>query len=129
MVTVFGSTPTSRLKKTMADPRTPKLVIDQAIRENRRPEFLCYCFAMLFVLAGLFSLVWGAVNLDGFVALCGTVASVFFYPALAAARSIREDNMAIRMLEVALDKASTTEEAARALSDAFTRLFVERKMK
>ena len=63
------------------------------------------------------------------MALAGSAASVFFYPALAAARNIREDNMAIRMLEIALDKATTADEAARALSDAFTRLFVERKMK
>jgi hypothetical protein len=113
----------------MAEPRTPKLVIDQAIRENRRPEFLCYCFAALFVIAGLFTLVWGAVAGNGVISVAGAVASIFFFPALAAARSIREDNMAIRMLEIALDKASTSDEAAKALNEAFTRLFVERKVK
>ncbi len=66
---------------------------------------------------------------NGVVSVAGTVASVFFYPAMAAARSIREDNMAIRLLEIALDKASSADEAAKALSDAFLRLFVERKLK
>lgn len=113
----------------MADPRTPKLVIDQAIRENRRPEILCYVFATLFVIAGVFTLVWGAVAGNGVVSVAGTVASIFFFPALAAARTIREDNMAIRLIEIALDRASTADEAANALSDAFTRLFVERKAK
>ena len=73
-------------------PRTPKLVIDQAIRENRQPEYLCYGFATLFVLAGVF-------------ALCGAMASSqwpvsSFTLVLAAAPSIREDNMAIRLLEI-----------------------------
>jgi hypothetical protein len=31
--------------------------------------------------------------------------------------------------EIALDKASTADEAAKALNEAFTRLFVERKAK
>jgi hypothetical protein len=113
----------------MAEPRTPKLVIDQAIRENRRAEYLCYVFAVAFVAGGLFALVWGAVTGGGVVAAVGTIASVLFYPALAAAREIREDNMAIRLLEIALDKATTADEAAKALNDAFTRLFVERKVR
>jgi len=113
----------------MAEPRTSKLVIDQAIRENRKAEQLCYLFAVAFVASGLFALVWGAVAGNGIVAVVGTVASVFFYPALAGAREIREDNMAIRLLEIALDRATTADEAANALSDAFTRLFVERKVK
>lgn len=113
----------------MTAPRTPKLVIDQAIRENRRPEFLCYSFATVFVTSGAFTLIWGAVTSNAVVSVAGAVASVFFYPALAAARSIREDNMAIRLLEIALDKATTSDDAAQALSKAFTDLFVERKMK
>lgn len=109
--------------------RTPKLIIDQAIRENRTPEFLCYVFAVLFVAAGVFTLIWGAVAGNGVVSVAGVIASVFFYPALAAARSIREDNMAIRLLEIALGKASSADEAALALSNAFSDLFVARKMK
>ena len=46
----------------MAEPRTPKLVIDQAIRDNRVAERLCYLFAIAFVAAGLFTLVWGAIT-------------------------------------------------------------------
>jgi hypothetical protein len=67
----------------------------------------------------------GAVDGNGGVSVAGAVASIFFFPALAAARAIREDNMAIRLLEIALDKASTADEAAKALNEAFTRLFVE----
>jgi hypothetical protein len=64
----------------MAEARTPKLVIDQAIRENRRPEILCYVFATLFVLSGVFTLVWGAVAGNGLVSLAGSVASISFFP-------------------------------------------------
>jgi hypothetical protein len=113
----------------MAEPRTPKLVIDQAIRDNRLPELLCYGFSAIFVVAGVFTLIVGAFTSDAVVAICGTVSSSFFFPALASARSIREDNMAIRLLEISLDKAATAEQAAQALSDAFTRLFVERKVR
>jgi hypothetical protein len=42
---------------------------------------------------------------------------------------IIDQDMAIRLLEIALDKASTTDEAALALSKAFSELFVARKMK
>lgn len=48
------------------------------------------------------------------MAVAGSAASIFFFPALAAARSIREDNLAIRLLEIALDKASTADAAANA---------------
>jgi hypothetical protein len=37
--------------------------------------------------------------------------------------------MAIRLLEIALERATSADDAAKALSDAFTRLFVERKVK
>jgi hypothetical protein len=88
----------------MPTPRTPKLIIDQAIRENRTPELLCYGYATFFVASGIFTLIWGAVAGNGVVSVAGVISSVFFYPALAAARSIREDDMAIRLLEIALDK-------------------------
>src|SRR5262245_38575572 len=112
----------------MAEPRTPKLVIDQAIRENRRPEWICYLMAIALVLGGLFALIWGAVSGAGTPALAGTLASALFYPAIAAARQIREDNIAVRLLEIPLTEAKTAQDAAKALSDAFTKLFVERKV-
>ncbi len=113
----------------MAEPRTPKLVIDQAIRDNRIPELLCYGFATVFVIAGLFTLIWGAVAGNGVIAIAGSVASTLFFPSLSAARALREDNIAIRLLEIALSKAETTEEAAKALMNAFEKLFVERKIR
>lgn len=113
----------------MTEPRTSKLVIDQAIRENRKAEQLCYLFAVAFVSSGLFALIWAAVAGQSVIAVVGTVASILFYPALAAAREIREDNMAIRLLEIALERATSADEAANALHNAFTRLFVERKVR
>ena len=111
----------------MAEPRTPKLVIDQAIRENRRPEWICYGIAITLVLGGLFTLIWGTVSGAAIATVVGAVATSLFYPALSAARQIREDNIAVRLLEIPLSEAKTAEDAARTLNEAFTKLFVERK--
>ncbi len=113
----------------MAEPRTPKLVIDQAIRDNRIPELLCYGFAVVFVVAGLFSLIWGAVAGNDVGAVAGLIASSLFFPSLSAARTLREDNIAIRLLEISLNRLETADQAATILTAAFEELFVKRKIR
>jgi len=107
--------------------RTAREVIDQAIQENRPGEWLCYAFAVLFVLVGVGVLVGGAIAGQGIVSLAGSIASILFWPALREARQIRKENMAIRLLEVPLSMAGTAKAAAEALRDAFTSVFLQKK--
>lgn len=110
----------------MTKPRTAQEVIDQAIRENRLGEWLCYTFAIVFVIVGIGIVVWGAVVGNGIVSVAGSIASILFWPAMREARQIRKENMAIRLLEAPLSKAETSKAAAEALRDAFTAVFVSR---
>lgn len=108
--------------------RTARSVIDAAIWENRFGERLLYGFAVLFVSVGLFALIVAVVRNQGISALAGGIASSLFWPAMREARQIRKENMAIRLLEDPLSRASTATEAANALRDAFSIVFAgERK--
>jgi hypothetical protein len=107
----------------MADPRTAKQVIDQAIRENGRASLLCYTLVILFALVGVAVLIGGAFAREGLVSLAGSVASMLFWPALSQARQIRELNLSIRLLEIPLSRADNAKEAADALRIVFLQRF------
>lgn len=107
----------------MPEARTPRQVIDQAIRENWWASALCYTLVIVFVLAGLGVLIGGAVAREGLVSLAGSVASVLFWPALNNARAIRELNLSIRLLEIPLSRSSNAKEAADALRLVFLQRF------
>ena len=107
----------------MTAPRDVHLVIDQAIRENRFGEQLCYGFAIVFVLVGVVVVIWGAVIGQGLVSLAGSVSGGLFWPALKQARLIRETNIAIRLLEIPLARAGNAKAAAEAIRDAFSSIF------
>jgi len=110
----------------MADVRSVKVVIDEAIRENRFGERLCYCFATTFVLVGVGVIIWGARSGDGVVSIAGSIAGILFWPAIREARQIRKENMTIRLLETPLSMATTADSAAKALRDAFISLWVKK---
>jgi hypothetical protein len=110
----------------MTSQRTAREVIDQAIRENRLGEWLCYLFAVVFVAVGIGVLVFGAVKGEGVVSIAGTITSVLFWPAMREARQIRKENMAIRLLEFPLSAAGTAKAAAEALREAFLTNFVSK---
>ncbi len=93
-------------------PRNAKAIIDQAIRENRIGEYLLYSFAAMFVVVGLSVLVWGIVDGEPIIAGAGSVSSILFWPAMSSARRTRKENIAIRLLEAALDGVGTGKEAA-----------------
>jgi hypothetical protein len=107
--------------------RTAKLIIDQAIRENRFGERLLYAFATVFVATGVFSLVYGTLRSQGAVAVAGGIGSALFFPAIYQARGIRKENIALRMMEVPLTKANTAQEAAKALNDFFVSVLVKKR--
>jgi hypothetical protein len=107
----------------MADPRPAKEVIDQAIRDNRPGEYLCYAFAVVFVLVGTVTIVTGLCTGNYAISLIGTVASGLFWPAMSNARQVRRENIAIRLLEGPLSKAATSKMAAEAIKDTFVNIF------
>jgi hypothetical protein len=108
--------------ETQTKQRTPKQIIDQAIRENKFSERLLYTFAALFVLCGMFALTVGIIKSDASIALLGAVAGLFF-PAMRQAREIRRENIAIRLLELPASKAETAREAAETLREFFELTF------
>ena len=73
-------------------------------------------FALL--LAGAFVLLWGLVH-DSMLAFVGVIESLLFVPAVVLIRTIRRENMALRMLGIPLRKAKTAEEAAKVLMRYF----------
>lgn len=103
--------------------RSAKDLIDQAIAENRTPERLYYVFASVLMAVGVGSIVYGAVNGEGLVALAGGIATALFVPAMGGVRAIRRENLAIRLLEASLERAESAEEAARVIRDAFKDIF------
>jgi hypothetical protein len=107
--------------------RTATKVIDQAIAENYGGLRLCYTFAGIMVISGVGALAWGAYQGHGGVAFAGSVASALVWPAMHYARDIRETNIAIRLLEVPLSSAKTGDAAAKALMQAFERIFAQKR--
>jgi hypothetical protein len=110
----------------MAEPRTAKQVIDQAIKENRRGEWLCYGFATAFVAAGL-AVIGKSLFTEqpAWSTAIGAAVSALFWPAMNAARQIRRENLAIRLLEAPLSRAETAQAAADMLQKAFVEVFVK----
>ena len=105
-------------------PRTAEDIINQAIKENRMSEYLLYFFAILFVIVGLSVLIWAMILRETIIAVTGSISSIFFWPAMSSARRTRKENIAIRLLELPLSKASTSQEASqllvRLLDDIFS---------
>jgi hypothetical protein len=103
--------------------RTTSDVIDQAIAENRVPEYLLYVFAFLFVLTGEILIGAAIYNGTSLSAVAGVVLNGLAWPAYRATRAIRSENLMLRMLEVPLMKAQTADEAAKMLTGMFETQF------
>lgn len=99
--------------------RTAKEVIDQAIAENRLPEYILYTFACLFVLTGLVLIGDAIYNRSSITAVSGVALSGLAWPAFRMTRALREQNLMLRMMEVPLMKAKTADEAAQMLTKTF----------
>jgi len=103
--------------------RTVADIINQAIAENRTPEYLLYCFAGLFVLTGEVLIGAAIYNRSGVAAIVGVALNGLAWPAYRATRAIRAENLMLRMLEVPLMKAKTAGEAAKMLTEMFESQF------
>lgn len=105
-------------------PRTTAEIIDQAIRENKSWERLVSVFGALFVLVGIVMIVYSLIIKVPITAVAGVAESALFWPALHAAMPTRSANIMLRMLEVPLSKAKTSQEAAEMLRRVFETSFV-----
>src|SRR5262245_40808490 len=99
--------------------RSAQEVINQAINDNMFGEHLLYLFACVTFFLGAGSLVYGIYQGQQLTSILGTIASVMFYPAIRLARSIRTQNVAIRLMEIPLNNSKTAEEAAEVLRRFF----------
>lgn len=99
--------------------RTAREVIDQAISENRGGERVLYLFSLISFFTGLAVLGYGIYHTQSLTMILGTVANLMFYPAMRLARAIRDQNLAIRLLEIPLNNSKTAEEAATVLREFF----------
>src|SRR5690349_3507321 len=95
--------------------RSAQEVIDQAIAENKMGERILYTLSTLAATVGLAVLVRATMQSQPVIALAGTACTALFWPALRLARQTRKENIALRLLETPLSKASTAESAAEML--------------
>lgn len=107
--------------------RTPKQIIDQAIRENASGLRFRYGLMAVFVLIGSFVLIWGTVTGSGTTAIAGSLATALFLQPMREARQIGRENLAIRLLEVPLSQTENANEAAELLRRFFDNVFITKK--
>ncbi len=99
--------------------RFSRELIDRAIRENRISEYLGYTFSVVFVVCGVAAMAIGIHKGDSVIACAGGIAGVLFWPPFNATMKIRRENIAIRLLEAPLAKASSAEQALDLLNNFF----------
>jgi hypothetical protein len=104
----------------MTDSRTAKEIIDQAISDNRRGEYHCYRSATVFILIGVVVIVYGLVIGSWPQTAVGAVVSGMFLLEMRDALEIRRENIALRLMEVPLSKATTAKDAAEVIRDVFS---------
>lgn len=64
-------------------------------------------------------IVIGAVRGDPWVGVTGAIPGVLCWRLMSSAMKIRKENVALRLLEVALNNVTTAEQAAAVISQAF----------
>ena len=106
------------------EPRTAKEIIDQAIRKNLAAQYILYFFAFLLMFTSLSLLVWAVVfSGEALSIIIGAVVGSFCVPAVKSANRIRDENIAIRLLEQPLTSANSADEAARVLKNIYSQSF------
>lgn len=103
--------------------RTASEIITQAIEENRRPEYLLYAFAVIFVLTGEVLIGWSIHDHLPMTSVVGVALNGLAWPAYNATKQLRAQNLMLRMLEIPLSKAKTSDEAAKMLTESFAHHF------
>lgn len=113
----------------MAGPRSPRSVINDAIKETAGFNSLCYWGLVVFGSVGVFAIVVGVCRGDPWLGGLGTIPAGLCWPALHYAILIRKQNVALRMLELSLDDVKSANEALKAINEAFGFHFGEKEIK
>lgn len=109
-------------KARSAKVRSAEDVIDEAISDNLWWERLCYGLVIVFGTTGVAAIVAGFMKESGTISLSGTGPIVLLWPLLRFIERVRNDNIRIRMHELALAKAKTTNEMVAILREVFNRV-------
>lgn len=99
--------------------RTPRSVINEARRESSTWENLCWYGFISGGIVGLAVIVIGAIRGDAWIGATGAIPGALCWRLMSSAMKIRQENVALRLLEVALNNVTTAEQAAAAISQAF----------
>ena len=87
--------------------RSAKAVIDQAIKENQVPAYLCYGFATAIALCGVAVVIWGITNDRGTAIICGMISTTLFILSIKTVDRLRTQNILLRVLERRIESAKT----------------------
>jgi hypothetical protein len=98
----------------VAPARTPKEVIDEAIRENTKLSWLGLVMALSFSLTAIGSLVWGVWSNQAWPIIGGAAATAGAWGVVHLLLALRKANMALRLVELSLSDPRT---AGAALAD------------
>jgi hypothetical protein len=112
-----------------AQPRTPRSVINEAIRETAGWDTLCWWGVVFFGLIRGATILGGLLTANVWVSVVGIVPSALCWPAVSYAISIRRANVALRLMELALNNTSSADEALLAINRAFGFHFSDEKDK
>ena len=112
--------------ETKAGPalRTPRNVINEALRETAGWDTICWYGVILFGLTGVVTILGSLLAGSPLTAIAGTVPAGLCWPCIHYASTIKRGNVALRMLELALDQAKSAEQAYMAINKAFESHYV-----
>lgn len=99
--------------------RTPRAVINEAIRENAGWDIICRWGVVVFGLTGVVTILGGLWQGSGWLSIVGAIPAALCWPAVHYARSIRRENVSLRLLELALNNVQSADEALLAINKAF----------
>jgi|GEM_PF-5623471 len=91
--------------------RTPKEVIDAAIRENTKWDWARYTMALLFTITAIGSLAWGVWYNQGWPVVGGATATGGAWMMIRHLSAIWKANTALRMIELSLSDKRTAKDA------------------
>ncbi len=105
-------------------PRSARSVINEAIRETAGWDTICWYGVILFGLTGVVTILGSLWTSSPMTAVVGAVPTSLCWPCIHYATMIKRGNVALRMLELALDQARSAEQAYAAINKAFESHYV-----
>ena len=101
------------------------MVINEAIRETAGWDTICRWGVVLFGLLGTGTILVSLYTGNSLTAMVGAVPAGLCWPCIHYASTIKRGNVALRMLELALDQAKSAEQAYAAINKAFESHYVK----